>query len=336
MPLTTPLEHNLQGLASLRPALRYDGAQPFDLWQKLAYAKLWELLGMHHFRLCDPRFSAEVSLEYPDHTRTRFTFQSEEGYVIPGWWCVPRKGLAAYPVMICLQGHSTGMHISLGEAKYPGDEASAEGGRDYALQALAQGCAALVLEQRNFGECGGRPEGGTDCYRSAMAALLQGRTTVGERVWDVMRAIDLLDDCLPGADQKRVYCMGNSGGGTATFYAACLEPRIRAAMPSCAVCSYDHSIAPIQHCACNHVPRIREFFDMSDLGGLIAPRPLVIGAGELDRIFPIEPTRSTFMRIALLYAAAGAPGRCALHVGAGGHAFYPAAWHDFLRLLADE
>ena len=334
MPLTMPIEHNLACLAKLTPSLRYDGAQPFDIWQKLAYARLWELLGMDSFTRCEPQFAAEESVEYPDHTRTRFTFRSEEGYTVPGWWCVPNTGAASYPVMICLQGHSTGMHQSLGECKFPRDEEGLKGDRDYAIQALAHGCAALVLEQRNFGECGSRPEGNPDCHRSTMAALLQGRTTIGERVWDVMRAIDLLGSYLPNADVSRVFCMGNSGGGTATFYATCLEPRISAAMPSCAICSYDASIAPIGHCVCNHIPRIRQYFDMGDLGGLIAPRPLVVVAGALDSIFPIEPTRETFALIKKMYAAAGAGSRCALHVGAGGHAFYPGAWGEFERLTA--
>jgi len=332
MPLTTPLQHNLHCLSQLQPSLRYDGKQPFDSWQKLACAKLWELLGMDQFQPCDPQFAAEDAIEFPDHTRTRFTFQSEAGYTVPGWWCVPRTGQESYPVMICLQGHSTGMHLSIGEPKFPGDAQSIAGGCDFALQALAHGYAALVIEQRSFGECGSKPDGSTNCYRTSLAALLQGRTAAGERVWDVMRSIDLLGVHLPGADLSRICCMGNSGGGTTTFYAACLEPRISAAMPSCCVCSYDHSIAPVEHCVCNHVPRIRQFFDMGDLGGLTAPRPMVVAAGEQDEIFPIAATRETFAQIQALYAAANARNNCTLYVGADGHQFYPEAWGSFLRL----
>ena len=61
--------------------------------------------------------------------------------------------------------------------------------------------------------------------------------------------------------------MGNSGGGTATYYAACLDERISLAMPSCAVCSWDQSIAVKRHCACNYVPYIANYFDMGDMGG---------------------------------------------------------------------
>jgi len=163
-----------------------------------------------------------------------------------------------------------------------------------------------------------------------MTALLLGRTTLAGRVWDVMRAIDVAEaQFSPGA---RYACMGNSGGGTATWYAAALEPRLAGAMPSCAVCSFDGSIAPISHCICNYVPGIRQWFDMGDLAGLIAPRPLVIVAGALDRIFPIDATRETFALIQSYYAAAGAPDKCRLYVGAEGHRFYAEAWEEFVAL----
>ena len=56
-------------------------------------------------------------------------------------------GVENPPVMICLQGHSTGMHISLGRPVYPGDVEMVSGGdRDFGLEILKEGYAALVLE----------------------------------------------------------------------------------------------------------------------------------------------------------------------------------------------
>ena len=323
----TPLELHLRQMAQTAPALRYDGAQPLEAWKPRARAKLWELLGMDRIVPCNLDFQAEEPLDKGDYLRTRFTFQSEEGLRVPGYFCLPKGGDASR-VMICLQGHSTGMHISLGEVKYPGDEI--DGDRDFVRHSIAHGHAALVIEQRCFGEQGGLPQGGTDCGRASMVALLLGRTTLAGRVWDVMRAIDAAEAHFsPGA---RYSCMGNSGGGTATWYAAALEPRIAGAMPSCAVCSYDGSIGPIGHCICNYVPGIRLWFEMGDLAGLIAPRPLVVVAGERDRIFPIGATRETFALIQKYYEAAGAPGACRLHVGAEGHRFYAEAWEEFVTL----
>jgi len=320
-----PWEHHQYLLSQTAPALRYDGSQPLAQWRSEATLKLRELLGIGLIPPCELELEIGEPEDMGTYTRARVSYQSEPGYRVPGYWLVPKA--AGRDVMICLQGHSTGMHISIGEAKYPKDEEDIRTERDIAVQAVARGMYAFVVEQRNFGECGGRPEGGPDCYMPAMTALLLGRTTLAERVTDVMRTVDAIERLLPSHGD--ICCMGNSGGGTATWYSAALEPRITKAMPSCAVCSYDGSIAPMNHCSCNYVPGIRRWFDMGDLAGLVAPRPIVVVAGMADRIFPIDATRETFALIQSYYKAAGAPENCKLHVGAGGHAFYPDAWEDF-------
>jgi hypothetical protein len=229
------------------------------------------------------------------------------------------------------------MHISLGRARYAGDAESIAGDRDFARQAVREGYAALALEQRCFGERkDARPtevshfERG--CRHATMVALLLGRTMIGERVWDVSRAIDALND-FPEVDTGRIGCMGNSGGGTVTYFAACLEPRISIAMPSCYVCTFRDSIGRIDHCEDNYIPGALRYFEMGDLACLIAPRPLVVVAGRDDPIFPIAGVLETFDTIRRIYAAAGAADRCRLIVGEGGHRFYAAqAWPAFREL----
>jgi len=332
----TPHELYMNQLGKTLPLLRLQEGQPLDKWRALARQRLRELLGMDQIVPCELDFQAEETLDWGDYTRTRFTFQSEPGYRVPGYFCLPKTvGAVCQPpeeklrVMVCLQGHSTGMHISLGEAKYPDDEI--HGDRDFVKHCIAHGHAAMVIEQRCFGECGSHPETGRpNCQHATMAALLLGRTTLAGRVWDVMRAIDMAEERFStGAEY---HCMGNSGGGTATWYAAALEPRIAKAMPSCAICGFDASIGAISHCTCNYVPGIRRWFDMGDLAGLIAPRPLVVVAGTTDRIFPLEATKETFRLIQSYYEAAGVPDACKLYVGAEGHRFYAEAWEDFVTL----
>ena len=57
-----------------------------------------------------------------------------------------------------------------------------------------------------------------------MSAIILGRTLIGERAWDVMRAIDVLS-YFKELDLDVI--TGNSGGGTASFYSACLDERIK-------------------------------------------------------------------------------------------------------------
>ncbi|NLC43007.1 MAG: hypothetical protein GX783_01860 [Clostridiales bacterium] len=318
---TTPHQHNLKQLAKITPSMRFDGSEPFEDWQVRATQKLNNLLGLPFIK-CDDKLSVEYTKENEDYTEIRFFFQSEEGYFVPCHLLIPKGSEAPKPVTICLQGHSTGMHISLGRPKYENDEETIKGGdRDFAIRAVKEGYCALVIEQRNFGERGGT-EQGPDCYNSSMTALLIGRTTIGERVWDVQRAIDVMEKHFPQTDTNEIICMGNSGGGTAAFYAACLEPRIKYSMPSCAVCTYEDSIAAMRHCSCNHVPNIRKYFEMGDLAGLIAPRHFVLVCGKDDKIFPLDGVEKTFELTKSLYKTAGVEDRCVLVVGEEGHRFY--------------
>ena len=220
---------------------------------------------MDKFTKVAPELEIEYEKKIDNATEIRFTFQSEEGYRVPCHMLLP-DGVENPPVIICLQGHSKGMHISLGRPKYNGDEQTISGGdRDFCVRAVREGFAAIAVEQRNFGECGGG-ENGPRCFESATTALLMGRTTIGERVWDVSRLIDVLEtDFADRANINSICCMGNSGGGTATAYITALEDRIVLAMPSCAMCTFKDSIGAMHHCSCNYVPSIAEYFDMGDL-----------------------------------------------------------------------
>ena len=286
----------------------------------------------------------EYELEHDEFTERRFLFTAEAHADVPCHLLIPKAKRAPHPVVICLQGHSTGMHISLGRPKYEGDEQSIAGGRDFALRAVREGYAALVLEQRCFGEREDRRP--TErrplhnrCHHASLTALLLGRTMIGERTWDVSRAIDALA-AFPEVDLACIACMGNSGGGTTTFYAACLDPRIRVVMPSCAVCTYQDSIGRIDHCHDNYLPGALQYFDMGDLAGLIAPRPLIVVAGKDDPIFPRHGVKESFDSIQRIYEKAEAPDNCRLVVGNGGHQFYPDdAWpvfHELSGWLAED
>ena len=315
--------YNLEIIKNIHPEMRYDGKEDFKAWQTRARAKLSELLGMKNLRKSENNnFSLEYVKEEADYTEYRFTLESEPGYVFPSVMRVPKGVTGKIPVILCLQGHSKGFHISLGNPIFEGDEATISGGdRDFVVRANKEGYAAIAIEQRNFGECGGTPKG-PDCHVSSMSAIINGRTTIGERALDTSTVIDAIIEHFDFLDTDNIALMGNSGGGTATYYTACLDERVKLAVPSCAVCTYKHSIAAMKHCVCNFVPNIANYFDMGDLAGLIAPRKLVVVNGKNDDIFPEPGVIESFDIIKKMYAAAGAPDNCALVTGNGGHRFY--------------
>ena len=310
-------------LKALTPALRYDGKQPFAEWQKTARARLVSILGLDRISpAADDCFTVESVTEEETYTDYCFSFQSEEGYFVPCTLWVPKGKEGKLPLVICLQGHSTGRHISLGKPIYPGDENDISGGdRDFAVQIVREGYCALAIEQRNFGECGGN-EKGPVCGVPSLTAMLLGRTTIGGRVFDISRAIDVVTRNFDFLDADKIACMGNSGGGTATAYAAAIDERISLAMPSCAVCSFKESIGAKPHCSCNFVPGIALDFDMGDICGLIAPRKLIVVSGVTDWGFMHPGVEESVAIAKTYYEAAGVPELISWVQGPEGHRFY--------------
>jgi len=328
-----PVTYTLASTNKITPEMRYSNGD-FKEWQNAAKSKLTKLLGLP-FEKCDDLLDIEFDGKIDGHREIRFTFQSEEGYFVPCHLVIPMDANTPLPVVLCLQGHSRGMHISLGRVKFAGDERSISGGdRDFAMGALKKGFCALTVEQRGMGECGGTEEG-PQCHVHTMANLLIGRTTIGERVWDISRSIDVLEKYFSDiADLDNIICLGNSGGGTTTFYAACLDERIKTAIPSCCYASYDDSISAMFHCTCNFVPDIRKYFDMGDLGGLIAPRTLILVSGEKDVIFPIDSAKKCFEITESLYKNTG--GICRHITGPDGHRFYyELAWDVYDEIQSE-
>jgi dienelactone hydrolase len=326
-------------LRNAQQKLAFTLDRDFNQWRNEVDVKLRELLGMDYFEKVDPNIRIEYDKECDDFYETRFVFTSEEKVDVPAHLLTPKTGEGPFPVMICLQGHSTGMHISLARPKYDGDEKCInEGDRNFGILAVKNGYAALVIEQRAFGERDdGRPEKvhsfHPSCVHPSMLELLMGRCMIAARSWDISRAIDTLSN-FDNLDLDRIACMGNSGGGTITYFATCLDKRIKMAMPSSYFCTLKKSIGRIDHCVDNYLPGMLRWFDLQDLACLIAPRPMVFVTGKTDPIFPIAGVKSAFKTVCEIYKAAGAEDKVKLFVGSEGHRFYKDAWNDFLSLAS--
>lgn len=317
-----------------KPLLSFDETADYASWKQQVTEKLTTLLGDMPEEKVPLNIRVEWTKEHETFTESRILFDTEPEMTVPCHLWVPHNAKKPCPVVICLQGHATGMHISMGRPIYDGDENLISGGdRDFAVQIVKEGYAALVLEQRAFGERKSqRIEGYTTCAHPAMVSLLLGRTMLGERVWDVSRAIDMLET-LPEIDSSRIACMGNSGGGTVTYYAACMEPRIQIAMPSCSVCSFAESIGIMRHCDCNYIPSLAKYMDMGDLACMIAPRKLVVVAGKEDHGFLLKGSLDAYSTIEKIYQKAGCAENCAFVLGQEGHRFYAnPSWDVFRRL----
>jgi len=308
-------------------------------WQRRLRRKLRRLIGWH--RMPTQRAPLEVRSLWTQKRRIgtieKIAFTAEPRSDVLAYVCIPKSARPPYTWMICVQGHSTGMHNSIGvEREDETQRIRIAGDRDFALGCMKHGIAALCIEQRSFGlrrEQVQKMVAQSGCQDAAMHALMLGRTLMGERVFDVDRGIDYLatrDD----VDMRRIGVMGNSGGGTITVFSAALLPRLAFAMPSCYFCTFRDSIMSIHHCVDNYVPNLLLVAEMADVLGLFAPKPVVVVAGKDDPIFPVRAVRRAFRDLQRIYTAAAAEDRCKLVVGPEGHRFYAdLAWPKLLREL---
>jgi dienelactone hydrolase len=144
---------------------------------------------------------------------------------------------------------------------------------------------------------------------------------LGWRVWDVMRAIDWIETRRE-LDPARVGCLGCSGGGTCTLFAAALDTRIRAALVSSYLNTFRDSVMSLSHCIDNYVPGILNWAEQYDVAGLLAPRPLFAESGERDDIFPVAASRASFARVKKIYEVFGAADNAEQEIFDGPHGFW--------------
>ncbi len=317
-------------------SMAYDGGDVVA-WQDGLRPKVEELLGMPDGDRVPLDVRSIWKRDHPLGTIEKLVFTSEPYADVMAYLCIPKDAEPPYTYFICLQGHSTGVHFSI-DVDPDDDTLTINDGkdRDFGLSCMRRGVAALCIEQRSFGVRGESHQERVSthgCHDATMQALMLGRTLLGERVFDVDRALDYLET-RDDVDWSRVGVMGNSGGGTVSTFSAAMLPRITLAMPSCYFCTFRDSIMSIYHCADNYVPGLYKYAEMADVLGLFAPRPVVVVAGQHDQIFPIDAVHEAFSRLKEIYAAAGAEDRCHLVVGPEGHRFYSnLAWPVMLDEL---
>ncbi len=321
---------------SAKPEMAYTGGD-VRAWQTRLRRKLKTLIGY-------PPPGKRVGLnlrklwkrEHELGTIERIVFRSQPHSDVPAYVCVPHAVKPPYTWFICLQGHSTGMHNSIGVSI--DDETTPikiGGDRDFGLNAMRYGFAALCIEQRSFGYRKESVQQATRgmCDDAVSQALMLGTTLAAERIYDVDRAIDYLYT-RKDVDRKRIGVMGNSGGGTISIYATALLQRLAFTMPSCSFCTYRDSIMSIHHCGDNFIPGLLRCAESADIVGLIAPRPVVLVNGKQDDIFPIAAARRAFKQVKTIYAAVGAEKNCRHVIGQEGHRFYAdQSWPVMSKLI---
>jgi cephalosporin-C deacetylase-like acetyl esterase len=236
-------------------------------------------------------------------------FESLPEYYVTANLYVPTTGKAPFPAVLTPCGHSPNgkaydvyQHLFIGLVK-----------RGYIVLSYDPMGQGERYEYWNFLQQETLLKGPD--YQHAMAGLqemLLGQNLARYLIWDGIRGLDYLAS-LPEVDASRLGVTGNSGGGTLTTYISMLDPRVKVASIVTFITSLPQKIAarsldaeadPEQD-----IPGLlANGIDETEFVGMIAPRPVLIGAALRD-FFPIEGTRQTFAEVQSLYKKLGEPER---------------------------
>jgi hypothetical protein len=298
----------------LRPAqrapLRLQGYRPATAertraWQAALRADLRRLL-----RVDAPGGSAlplavqVVSAAERDAVRTEeLELQATPARRIRALLTTPLGGTPPFPAVVCIHGHG-GTRASVHDAKslY----------RGFAGELARQGFVTIA------------------CDVGQHEVQEQGRTLLGERLWDLQRCVDVLAGSGT-VDAARIGCAGLSLGGEMAMWLGALDERIAATVS----CGFLTTMDQLEqgHCMCWKLDGLRERVDFADIYALIAPRALQCQNGLAEPLadFCVPLARQAMGEMAGAWRDLHRPGGVALHVHGGGHVVDVAALVAFLR-----
>jgi cephalosporin-C deacetylase-like acetyl esterase len=279
----------------------------FKNWQEANRQKFLELIGglPAERTPLNARVVGEIARE--GYVVRKVIFESLPEFYVTANLYVPTMGKPPFPAVLAPCGHSLNgkaydvyQHLFIGLAK-----------RGYVVltyDPLGQG---ERLQYWDF--LSGRRR--FEFNQHGMAGIqeyLLGQNLARYFIWDGMRALDYLTG-LPEVDASRVGITGSSGGGTLTTYISMLDSRVKVASIVTFITSIPKKIEnriddsesdPEQDIA----GLLAAGIDHTEFLGMIAPRPVMIGAATRD-FFPIEGTRRTFSEAQQLYRKLGVPDR---------------------------
>ena len=216
---------------------------------------------------------------------------------------LPTDPSESAPAVVCIQGHG-GTRASVYERD------SIYGG--FAAKLAASGYATIAADV-----------GQHEVYED-------GRTLMGERLWDVMRCVDYLAD-TDAVDPTSMGCAGLSLGGEMAMWLGGMDERLAATCSSGFLTTMDQMEQ--NHCMCWKFEGLRNLADYADIYALTAPRALMCqnGLQEGETQFYVPIARQALTEIEPIYRDLGYPERLSLDVHDGGHEIHLPKLRDFFR-----
>jgi dienelactone hydrolase len=323
--------------------LRFNAGSPQEAedWQKTVRPALLQQIGFQNLPAVpfNPQLIEEV--DKGDYVRQKILLSTAPDLLMPVYLLIPKAAARPLATVIAYHGHGYGVKDIVGLHKN-GRERNQPFGyhKDFAVELVRKGFLVAAPEISCFGERQtdftyldkelGQDVPNSTCTHTAVMAFHLGGSVVGLRVHDSLRLVDYLQT-RPDVDSGAIGAMGISGGGMATFFSTCVDPRICACVVSGYFCTFQDSILAMGHCLCNFIPGLARFGEMYDLAGLIAPRPMLVESADRDPIFPRFAVEKSIAMARQEYQVFQAADQLETDYFPGGHQISGARAYDFLK-----
>lgn len=260
------------------------------------------------------------------YRRESVVFDTEADMSVPAYLLIPDDRSAPGPAVLAVHGHGPGKDVVCGLAK-----TEAPNG-DYAHQLAMEGYVVLAPDLRCFGErADWNPPDHYGCDTNLVHAVMAGQSPLAQNLWDMARSLDVLE-AHPLVDPSRMAIAGLSYGGTISLFLAATDERVSVAIVSGYMSSWAeaHKL-PWNMCGSQVLPGMLGQLEHVDLGGLVAPRPMLVESGVDDDVFPIAAATKTVSEVRQVYEVLGADPDVLVHdVFDGGHQWHGERAYQFL------
>lgn len=273
--------------------------------------------------------TVEPAQQKDGYVLEKVTYDAEPGDSIPAYVLIPDGVNAQNPAPAVAVWHQHNGAYHLGKVEPAGLAGSPMHHTGVAL--AREGYVVVCPDALSFGERRDptqKLKGGEYERFEFLRYVVAGKCMAWKNILDMKRAVDYL---VSRSEVKAAHigCYGHSMGSTHTWMVGPWEERLKCLVGNCCLPTYagihrEHML----HCFPNFVPGIFEFGDTPDIAALIAPRPLHLNFGELDRGSPIDEVRRGLKIIANAYSAIHADDKFSYYIEEGtGHVLSDEMWN---------
>lgn len=284
-------------------------------WKARARAKIWELTWQAPDRTdFDPEIIDEI--DRGDFIARKIAFNLTRDSRVIGLLLLP-QGKGPFPATVFYHDHGSKFDIGKEKLISPWDDpeklhsaqrwANRHFSGRFPGDALARrGYVVLAVDALGWGDRGPLTYDGQQALAANFANM--GSSLAGLMALEDTRAAEFLAS-LPEVNKQQIASAGFSMGAFRAWQAAALTDTITATVVVNWMATAKGLMVPgnnqLRGGSAWHMthPGLMQFLDYPDVASLVAPRPMLVFAGEEDRLFPVSSVTEALQKMGGVWAA---------------------------------